>query len=70
MKKSGKPPIGVVCRPKPNSTEKRLFPALEKEFSVVYFPVYKNIDYDTLHADAKEIRIVVNTAGDTPYAED
>lgn len=65
-----KPSIGVICRPKLNPTEKHLFPLLKKEFNLISFPVQKDIDYEKLIEQAKDVKIILNTAGDVPNVED
>ncbi|MEK6826726.1 MAG: hypothetical protein AABX08_03710 [Nanoarchaeota archaeon] len=62
--------IGVICTPKGNATEKFLFPLIKKKFDVVFFPLHNDIDYDDLKKKSESLRVVLNTAGDIPYAFD
>src|SRR3989344_2554413 len=65
-----KPFIGVICTPHGNQTEKHLFAALGEKFDVVLFPLQKDTDYEELKRQAKNIRIVINTAMDMPNTYD
>lgn len=70
MEKKNKPNIGVICRAQTNSTERYLFPALKRKFNVVLFPIQEDIDYGWIKEQAKNIKLVINTAGDVPNTED
>lgn len=70
MQKNSKQYIGVICRPRKNPTEKYIFTALEKKFNIIFFPVQKDIDYESLKEKSNKIKIVLNTAGDVPNVED
>jgi len=70
MKKSDKPCIGIICRPRYNVTERHLIPDLKKKFNVVLFPIQKDIDYLQLKKQSEETRIILNTAADMPNTYD
>ncbi len=65
-----KPYLGVICTPYGNGTERHLFPILQEKFNVVLFPVQKDIDYENLRRQAKNLRVVLNTAMDMPNTYD
>jgi glutathione synthase/RimK-type ligase-like ATP-grasp enzyme len=65
-----KPKLGVICAPRGTATEKHLFPVLKKRFELVLFPVQKDIDYGELRTRSKDVRVVLNTAGDMPNTYD
>ncbi len=70
MQKGDKPGIGVICRSRENATERYLFPELKKRFNVIFFPIQKDTDYEWLKENSKNVKIVINTAGDVPNVED
>jgi ribosomal protein S6--L-glutamate ligase len=63
-------PIGVICTPKLNSTEKNLFPVLKERFDLILFPIEKDIDYAYLKKQSENIKLILNTAGDMPNTYD
>ncbi len=65
-----KPSLGIICTPRLNSTERNLFPLLKKKFHLVLFPIQKDIDYANLKKQSKEIKLILNTAGDMPNTYD
>ena len=65
-----KPRIGVICTPRGTPTEKHLLPILKKKFDVILFPIQTDIDFVALKSQAKNIKIVLNTAGDMPKTYD
>lgn len=66
----GKPSIGVICTPRGSPNEKYLFSLLGKRFALVLFPVQKDVEYEILKKQAKNVHIILNTAGDMPYIYD
>src|SRR3990170_8220864 len=65
-----KPYLGIICTPQGNNTEKHLFPILQKKFNLVLFPVQKDIDYEILRKQAKNVHVVLDTAIDMPNTYD
>jgi glutathione synthase/RimK-type ligase-like ATP-grasp enzyme len=65
-----KPCLGVICTPHGNKTEKNLFPTLRKRFNLILFPVQKDIDYEVLKNQAKDVKVILNTAMDMPNTYD
>ncbi|MBI4095544.1 MAG: ATP-grasp domain-containing protein [DPANN group archaeon] len=70
MATKNKPSLGVICTPRGNATEKNLFPILKEKFNLVLFPIQNEINFAKLKDDAKNIRVVLNTAGDMPNTYD
>ena len=65
-----KPNLGVICTSKLSSTEKNLFPLLKKKFNLTLFPINEDINYNELKNKSKDIKLILNTAGDTPNTYD
>ncbi|MDD5416899.1 MAG: hypothetical protein PHU12_02895 [Candidatus Aenigmarchaeota archaeon] len=65
-----KPNIGVICTPYFNNTEKNLLPILNEKFNVILFPIQKDIEYETIKKQAKDIHLFLNTAVDVPNTYD
>lgn len=64
------PVLGVICTPRGNATERHLFPALRRRFRLVLFPIQQDIEYAALKTQARDVRVVLNTAGDMPNTYD
>ena len=64
------PSLGIICTLQKTPTERNLFPILRKKFNLVLFPLQKDIDYDVLAKQAKNIKVVLNTAVDMPNTYD
>ena len=64
------PTLGVISTPRGTATEWHLFPVLRKKFRLVLFPIQQDIEYAALKAQAKDVRVVLNTAGDMPNTYD
>ena len=62
--------LGVICTARYNATERHLFPLLEKKFRLVLFPLPADVEYQQLKHSSHDLTLVLNTAGDMPYAFD
>ncbi len=65
-----KPNLGVICTSKLTPTEKNLFPFLKKRFNLILFPINEDTNYEELKNRSKNIKLLINTAGDIPNTYD
>ncbi len=65
-----KPDLGIICTPRFNNTEKHLFPYLKKKFNLIFFPINEDTNYEELKNRSKNIKLLINTAGDIPNTYD
>jgi len=62
--------LGVISTPRLTPTERHLFPLLRKKFNVKFFPIHEITDLNYIKNESKNIKIILNTAGDIPNTFD